>query len=138
LQFLEYLVLFENKIRYTLGILKAYKALNIPQIDTEVNPAETCPSPSCRRSSSDKIQPCPKPFTRIQPYKDESVGTWPYRSGINREQTRCLSLLRCKGRRQTRWSTCRRPRQYTGNSGRRSERRLKLLSSITYYVNHYF
>jgi len=36
LQFLEYLVLFENKIRYTLGILKAYKALNIPQIDTEV------------------------------------------------------------------------------------------------------
>jgi len=29
LQFLEYLVLFENKIRYTLGILKAYKALNI-------------------------------------------------------------------------------------------------------------
>jgi len=63
LQFLEYLVLFENKIRYTLGILKAYKALNIPQIDTEVNPAETCPSPSCRRSSSDKIQPCPKPFT---------------------------------------------------------------------------
>jgi len=55
LQFLEYLVLFENKIRYTLGILKAYKALNIPQIDTEVNPAETCPSPSCRRSSSDKF-----------------------------------------------------------------------------------
>jgi len=136
LQFLEYLVLFENKIRYTLGILKAYKALNIPQIDTEVNPAETCPSPSCRRSSSDKIQPCPKPFTRIQPYKDESVGTCLIAPGSTASKP-VPEPAECKGRRQTRWSTCRRPGN-TPELRQRSERRLKLLSSITYYVNHYF